>query len=71
MKYDAIHDLEEKHGVHIGAAYRNQDLAHNFVHYIAESQRWCLHSTMGSSNFYGILMDTVYVVIFEWLNFRK
>ena len=58
LKYPAIHDLEEKHRVDPGAAYKNQDSARNFVHYIAESQRRCLHTALGSSNFYSILVDS-------------
>ncbi len=38
-KYPAIHQLEERHGVDLGAAYKNRDSAQNFTHYIAESQR--------------------------------
>ena len=37
LKYPAIHDLEERYGVVLGAAYKNRDSARNFVHYIAES----------------------------------
>ena len=39
LKYPAIHELEERHGVDLGATYKNGDSARNFVHYIAESQR--------------------------------
>ena len=39
LKYPAIHELEERHGVDLGATYKNRDSARNFVHYIAESQR--------------------------------
>ena len=38
-KYPAIHDLEVKHGVDFGTSYKNCDSTHNFVHYIAESQK--------------------------------
>ena len=38
-KYPAIHELEEKHAVDLGIAYKNRDSPRNFVHYIAESQR--------------------------------
>ena len=58
LKYPAIHDLEEKHTVDLGAAYKNQDSARNFVHCIAESQRRYLHTVLGSSNFYSILMNS-------------
>ena len=37
LKYPAIHELEERHGVDLGAAYKNRDSARNFIHYIAES----------------------------------
>ena len=58
LKYPAIHDLEERHGVVLGAAYKNRDSARNFVHYIAESQRQHLYTTLASSHFYSILMDS-------------
>lgn len=41
-KYPALHELEERHGVVLGPTYKNRDSARNFVHYIAESQRWQL-----------------------------
>ena len=33
-KYPAIHQLEERHGVDLGVAYKNRDSAQNFTHYI-------------------------------------
>ncbi len=58
-KYPAIHQLEERHGVDLGAAYKNRDSAQNFTHYIAESQRRQLQTDLGASdcNFYSVLMD--------------
>ena len=58
LKYPAIHDLEERHGVDLGTTYKNRDSARNFVHYIAESQRQHLYTTLASSHFYSILMDS-------------
>ena len=57
-KYSAIHDLEERHGVDLGSTYKNRDSAPNFIHFIAESQRQCLYATLGSTNFYSVLMDS-------------
>ena len=39
LKYPAILELEERHGVDVGFAYRTKDSAKIFTHYIAESQR--------------------------------
>ena len=38
-KYPQICELEERHGVNLGAAYRNNNACKEFVHYIAESNR--------------------------------
>ena len=43
LKYPAIHELEERHGVELGLTYKNRDSARNFVRYIAESQRQEFH----------------------------
>ena len=58
-KYAAIHDLEERHGVDLGLAYKNRDSAANFVHFIAESQRQHFYDTLRTSrcHFYSVLMD--------------
>ena len=56
-KYTAIHELEERHGIDLGATYKNRDSARNFVHYIAESQRQQLLISLSSCHFYSILMD--------------
>ena len=56
-KYKAIHELEERHGIDLGATYKNRDSARNFVHYIAESQRQQLLASLSSCHFYSILMD--------------
>ncbi len=58
MKYPAIHELEEKHGVDLGITYKNRDSAQKFVHYIADCQRKDHQHTLKSfSHFYSILMD--------------
>lgn len=59
LKYKAIHELEERHGVDLGVAYKNRDSALNFVHYIAESQRRQFHVSLASCDchFYSVLMD--------------
>ena len=49
--------MEERHGVDLGPTYKNRDCAHNFVHYIAESQRRQLHVSLALCNFYSVLMD--------------
>ena len=57
LKYPAIHELEERHGVDLGATYKNRDSARNFIHYIAESQRRQLRVSLASCHFYSVLMD--------------
>lgn len=58
IKYSAIHELEERHGVDLGFTYCNHDSAHSFVHYIAESQRNDFYEYVQKScRFYSILMD--------------
>ena len=38
-KYPALHELEERHGVDLGFAYKTDVSAQTFTYYIAESQR--------------------------------
>ena len=49
--------MEERHGVDLGAAYKNRDSAQNFTHYIAECQRRQLQTNLGACHFYSVLMD--------------
>ena len=53
-KYSALHELEAKHGVDLGYAYRTKDSARLFSHYIARSQQEEFHT---SSRFFSFLMD--------------
>ena len=39
MKYSALHELELRHGVNLGQAYKTKDSAKLFTHYIARSLR--------------------------------
>ena len=57
-KYQALHQLEQRHGVDLGEAYKTRESACSFVHYIAESQRQQFHHKLLSQcNFYSFLMD--------------
>ena len=38
-KYPALYELEARHGVNLGFAYKSKDSAKTFVRYIARSQR--------------------------------
>ncbi len=49
--------LEEKHGVHVGTAYRNQNAGKDFCHFIAESKREELTQKLAKAQFFSILMD--------------
>ena len=57
LKYPAIHKLEDRHRVDLGATYKNCDSARNFAHYFAENQRQQLRASLASHHFYCILMD--------------
>ena len=56
-KYAALHELEERHGVDLGFAYKNDTSAKTFTHYIAESQQQCFLESLLTFNFYSFLMD--------------
>ena len=56
-KYPALHDLEERHGVDLGFAYKTDVSAQTFTHYIAEAQRQSFLDKLSTSNFYSFLMD--------------
>ena len=55
-KYPALHQLEERHGVDLGFAYKTKDSAKTFTHYIANSQRQSFIQNFPST-FYSFLMD--------------
>ena len=55
--YPALCQLEEKHGVAVGSAYRNQNAGKSFCHFIAESKRECLTQKLAKAQFFSILMD--------------
>ncbi len=56
-KYPVIYELESRHGVKLGYAYKTKDSAKNFTHYIAESRRMGFISSLSTSRFYSFLMD--------------
>ena len=56
-KYPALHDLEARHGVDLGFAYKTKDSAKTFTHYIAKSQRQAFLHTFSTAHFYSFLMD--------------
>jgi len=56
-KYPALRELEERHGVDLGFAYKTDVSAQTFTHYIAESQRQSFLESFSISNFYSFLMD--------------
>ena len=58
LKYPAILELEERHGIDMGFAYRTKDSAKAFTHYIAESQRQSFFAQEFSAvKFCSFLMD--------------
>ena len=52
-----MHELEERHGVDLGFAYKTDVSAKTFTHYIAESQRQSFYDCLTESHFYSFLMD--------------
>ena len=56
-KYPAICELEVRHGVNLGSAYKTETAAKTFTHYIAESERQKLVHTLQSAKFFSLLMD--------------
>lgn len=55
--YPSICQLEEKHGVHVGTTYRNQNAGKEFCHFIAESKREDLKQSLAKAKFFSVLMD--------------
>ena len=57
-KYPALLELESRHGVDLGPAYRTPDSAKSFTSYIAKSQRQTFLKTLSSSGsrFFSFLM---------------
>ena len=57
-KYPPLYELECRHGVDLGQAYKTDTSAKSFTHYIAESQRQKLLSFMRSElHFFSFLID--------------
>ena len=55
--YPALCELEAKHGVDVGTAYRNQNAGKTFCHFIAESRRQQLIENLSNAQFFSLLMD--------------
>ena len=56
-KFPKLCDLEERHDVDIGHAYRTAPSAQSFTYYIAEAQRQTFREALSKKLFYSILMD--------------
>ena len=56
-KYVALYDLEVRHSVDLGFAYKTAPSAKLFTHFIAESQRQQLLQGLTKSKFCSFLMD--------------
>ena len=50
-------ELEERHGVTLGSAYKTETTAREFTHFIAESHRQELVLTLESAKFFSLLLD--------------
>lgn len=56
-KYVPLYELESRHGIELGHAYKNAPSAKLFTHYIAEAQRQQLMQALSKTKFYSFLMD--------------
>ena len=56
-KYPALYDLESRHEVDLGVAYKNDISAKSFTHYIAQSQRDHFVCSLSKSHYFSFLMD--------------
>ena len=56
-KYPRICELEARHGVNLGSSYLHENAGKEFVHYIAESRRQDLLSTLSKAKFFSLMMD--------------
>ena len=56
-KFNALCELESRHEVDVGHAYRTAASAKQFTHYIAQSQRQQFLQDLSSKKFYSFLMD--------------
>ena len=54
----ALCQLEEKHGVDLGAGYKNNQACATFVDYIAQAQREVLLSRLAKAKFFSIQADS-------------
>ena len=56
-KYPALYDLESRHEVDLGVAYKNDVSAKCFTHYLAQSQRDHFVCSLSKSHYFSFLMD--------------
>ena len=56
-KYTALYELEARHGIDLGPAYKTAPSAKLFTHYIAESQRQQFFQELSETKFCSFLMD--------------
>ena len=56
-KFVPLCELESRHGVELGHAYRTAPSASLFTHYIAQAQRQQFLKSLCENNFYSFLMD--------------
>ena len=56
-KMKAICELEERHGVDLGTAYKNNQVCATFVEYIAKEQLQVLARALSAAKFYSVQCD--------------
>ena len=57
-KYPKICELQRKHGVNLGTSYLNRNAGKGFIHYIADSNRKAISSTIAEAPFFSLLFDS-------------
>ncbi len=56
-KYSKICELEARRRVDLGSSYMHENDGKEFVHYIAESRKQDLLSSISKAKFFSLLMD--------------
>ena len=56
-KYPPLYELQTRHGVNLGSAYKSPQSAKTFTHYIAAAQREALMVALANTPFFSFLMD--------------
>ena len=70
-KYPALCGLEARHGVNVGTSYRNENVGKTLCHFIAQSRREILWSSLGNETLDDLLMLNTDAVLLSQINLIK